>query len=159
MTNQSPSNSHLPASPPRYGDISGPLCGIPISLGHLILTKYQHITHYFYTCFNIIPYHTQPNASCFFTPHIFIVWFCVIGASVEREVHQDAKVSLSQGAEGPSFLGKDWHPDSSLQLLIQTITSLIGAGKGSNYPSYLAFVAQESRQLTQILVPFDYSKP
>jgi hypothetical protein len=31
----------------------------------------------------------------------------VIGAPVEREAHQDAKPSLSERAEGFSFLGKD----------------------------------------------------
>lgn len=33
---------------------------------------------------------------------------------------------------------------------------LIGAGKGSSYPSYIAFAAYVKRQPIQISVPFDY---
>ena len=61
----------------------------------------------------------------------------VVGAVVEREAHQDAKPSFSEGAESSTFLEKT---------LFKHHTKVIGAGKGSNYQSYLALAALESRQ-------------
>lgn len=75
----------------------------------------------------------------------------VVGATVEREAHQD---DLHKKQSGPAFL-EDSPWLGSLQLLLfNHYTKLIGAGKGSTYQSYFDLATQESRQLAQILVPF-----
>jgi hypothetical protein len=38
----------------------------------------------------------------------------VVGAPIEKEAHQDAKPSFSEGAERYRLLRKDRHPASSL---------------------------------------------
>ena len=74
-------------------------------------------------------------------------------AAVEREAHQHAQASFSKEAEEFSILGKDWHLLANSSYFIER---LIEARKDSSYQSYLVLAAHESRQPTQISVPFDH---
>lgn len=80
----------------------------------------------------------------------------ILNASVEREAHQNAKLPKEQ--RGSAFLEKTDTQLAHSSYFIKKHTSLIGAGKGSNYQSHLALAKRESRQPTQISLPFDYGE-
>ena len=58
-----------------------------------------------------------------------------MGAAVEREAHQYAKLWFSEEAEGRAFLEKADTQLTHFSHFIQIYTRLIGAGESSSYQS------------------------
>jgi hypothetical protein len=82
----------------------------------------------------------------------------IIGAEVEREAHQDAKLSFpKEHRRGSAFLGKTDTQLAHSSYFIQTLYKVSWGWERFQLPRVLALAARENRQ--QISVPFDHGQP